>query len=266
MKAHALAFLFQHPHALFPLHSSPPHDYIHSLHTSLTRAFLHADLAMSRHPSVSPSSGTTALTALLFGTLLLVANAGDCRAVLSRNGTALDLSHDHRPSHAPERHRVLHCGGFVDDGYLNGVLSVTRALGDWDIKCPHPHNTPCSTPSPLIADPEFNHTTLTPHDEFLIIASDGIWDVLSSQQAVSIVRRGLRRHDDPDRSARDLAMEALHLNTCDNLTVIVVCFSSSETFSTPEPVSRLRCCKSISPEALCKLRSCLEGQDTHGNN
>ncbi|KAJ4783423.1 Protein phosphatase 2C-like protein [Rhynchospora pubera] len=221
--------------------------------------------AMPSSTPISPCLVTPpSVLTLLFGTLLLVANAGDCRAVLSRNGTALDLSHDHRPSHAPERHCVLHCGGFVDDGYLNGVLSVTRALGDWDIKCPH--NAPCSTPSPLIADPEFNHTTLTPHDEFLIIASDGIWDVLSSQQAVSIVRRALRRHDDPHRSARDLAMEALHLNTCDNLTVIVVCFSSSETFSTPEPVSSLRCCKSISPEALCKLRSCLEGEDAHGNN
>ncbi|KAJ1692045.1 hypothetical protein LUZ63_008743 [Rhynchospora breviuscula] len=259
MKTHALSFLSQH--SIDSSHG--PHDIL-SLQTSLTRAFLHADLALSRDASVSRSSGTTALAALLLGRLLLVANAGDCRAVLCRKGSALDLSHDHRPSHAPERQRVIQCGGFFDDGYLNGVLSVTRALGDWDLKCPD--NTPCSTPSPLIADPEFKHATLTPDDEFLIIACDGIWDVLSSQQAVSIVRRGLRRHDDPERSARDLAMEALHLNTCDNLTVIVVCFSSSESFSTPEPGSRLRCCKSISVEALCKLRSWLEGEDADGNN
>lgn len=193
-----------------------------------------------------------------------MANAGDCRAVLSRKGTAVELSHDHRPAHASERDRVIQCGGFIDDGYLNGVLSVTRALGDWDLKCPD--NAPGTTPSPLIAEPELNQATLTPEDEFLIIGCDGIWDVLSSQQAVSIVRRGLRRHDDPDKSARDLATEALRLNACDNLTVIVVCFSSSESFTTPEPVSRLRCCKSISVEALCKLKSWLERDDGDADN
>lgn len=174
----------------------------------------------------------------------MVANAGDCRAVLCRKGQAVDMSQDHRPSYPSEKRRVEELGGFVDDGYLNGVLSVTRALGDWDMKFPQ------GSASPLIAEPEFRQVLLTEEDEFLIIGCDGIWDVMSSQQAVSLVRRALRRHDDPEQSARDLVMEALRLNTYDNLTVIVICFYSPDQFEPPRP-RRLRCC-------LRSLRSILD--------
>lgn len=183
----------------------------------------------------------------------MVANAGDCRAVLCRKGEAIDLSLDHRPIYPSERRRVEELGGYVDDGYLNGVLSVSRALGDWDMKLPK------GSPSPLIAEPEFQQVVLTEDDEFLIIGCDGIWDVMSSQHAVNLVHLGLRRHDDPDQCARDLVMEALRLNTFDNLTVIVVCFTSLD-HREPSPLRqrRMRCC-SLSAEALCSLRSLLDG-------
>ncbi|KAH7578192.1 hypothetical protein ACOSP7_000604 [Xanthoceras sorbifolium] len=220
---------------------------------SLRKAYLLADLALADDCSVSASSGTTALTALIFGRLLMVANAGDCRAVLCRKGEAIDLSQDHRPIYPPERRRVEELGGYVDDVYLNGVLSVSRALGDWDMKLPR------GSPSPLIAEPEFQQVVLTDDDEFLIIGCDGIWDVMSSQHAVNLVRRGLRRHDDPGQCARDLVMEALHRNTFDNLTVIVVCFTSLDhRESSPHQQRRMRCC-SLSAEALCNLRSLLDG-------
>ncbi|KAK9266709.1 hypothetical protein L1049_007362 [Liquidambar formosana] len=220
---------------------------------SLRKAFLMADSALADDCSVSSSSGTTVLTALILGSLLMVANAGDCRAVLCRKGEAIEMSQDHRPSYPSERRRVEELGGFIDDGYLNGVLSVTRALGDWDMKFPR------GSASPLIAEPEFRQVILTEDDEFLIIGCDGIWDVMSSQHAVSLVRRGLRRHDDPEQCARDLVMEALRLNTFDNLTVIVICFSSFDHQEpSPPRQRRLRCC-SLSAEALCSLRSFLDG-------
>lgn len=186
----------------------------------------------------------------------MVANAGDCRAVLCRKGEAIDMSQDHRPVYQAERSRVEELGGFIDDGYLNGVLSVSRALGDWDMKFPR------GSPSPLIAEPELRQMVLTEDDEFLIIGCDGVWDVMSSQHAVSVVRRGLRRHDDPDQCARDLVMEALRRKTFDNLTVIIVCFSSPE-HREPSPTlqRRLRCC-SLSAEALCSLRSLLEESES----
>ncbi|KAJ9696761.1 hypothetical protein PVL29_008795 [Vitis rotundifolia] len=242
--------------ANFPPTSEVNDVFLEGVENSVRKAFLLADLALADDSGVSSSSGTTALTALIFGRTLMVANAGDCRAVLCRKGQAVDMSQDHRPSYPLERRRVEELGGFVDDGYLNGVLSVTRALGDWDMKFPR------GSASPLIAEPEFRQVVLTEEDEFLIIGCDGIWDVMSSQQAVSLVRRGLRRHDDPEQSARDLVMEALRLNTFDNLTVIVICFSSPDQFEpTPPRQRKLRCC-SLSVEALCSLRSFL---DNNGN-
>ncbi|KAF2325007.1 hypothetical protein GH714_022363 [Hevea brasiliensis] len=203
----------------FPQTYEVDNIFLEEVENSLRKAFLLADLALADDSSVSSSSGTTALTAFVFGRLLMVANVGDCRAVLCRKGEAIDMSQDHRPVYPSERRRVEELGGYIDDGYLNGVLSVSRALGDWDMKNPQ------GAPSPLIAEPEFQQVILTEDDEFLIIGCDGIWDVMSSQRAVNLVRRGLRRHDDPDLCARDLVMEALRRNTFDNLTVIVVCFS-----------------------------------------
>lgn len=168
----------------------------------------------------------------------------------------MEMSRDHRPTYDAERRRVIESGGYIEDGYLNGVLSVTRALGDWDMKLPE------GSQSPLIAEPEIQRITLTEDDEFLIIGCDGIWDVMTSQEAVTMVRKGLRRHDDPERCARELAMEAKRLKTFDNLTVIIVCFMSELGGNSAPleqaPTGRLRFCKSLSPEAICNLRRLLE--------
>ncbi|TYJ45546.1 hypothetical protein E1A91_A02G064400v1 [Gossypium mustelinum] len=207
----------------------------------------------SNATSVSSSCGTTVLTALVLGRHLLVANAGDCRAVLCRKGTAVEMSHDHRPSYLPERKRVEELGGFIDDGYLNGYLSVTRALGDWDMKFP------LGSASPLIAEPDVRQIVLSEDDEFLIIGCDGIWDVMSSQFAVSLVRRALRRHDNPEECAKELVNEASRLNSSDNLTAIVICFSSpARVESCPPHRRRFRNCN-LSEEARNKLKSLLEG-------
>ncbi|PPD89548.1 hypothetical protein GOBAR_DD13498 [Gossypium barbadense] len=251
VRKHALRFFFED--VKFPQTCEVDDVFLEGVENSLRKSFLLADLALAGDCTVNSSSGTTALTALIFGRLLMVANAGDCRAVLCRKGEAIDMSEDHRPIYPSERRRVEELGGFIDDGYLNGVLSVSRALGDWDMKSPK------GLPSPLIAEPEFRRMVLTEDDEFLIIGCDGIWDVMSSEHAVSLVCRGLRRHDDPEQCAKDLVMEALRRNTFDNLTVVVICFSAPDSREQPSPRQRrLKCC-SLSAEALCSLRSLLDG-------
>ncbi|CAF1843051.1 unnamed protein product [Brassica napus] len=235
----------------FPQTSEVNSVYVEEVKSSLRNAFLQADLALAEEGSISSSSGTTALAALIFGRLLMVANAGDCRAVLCRKGRAIEMSHDHRPINLLERRRVEESGGVFEDGYLNGELSVTRALGDWDMKRT-PHG---SSKSPLISEPEIKQTALTEEDEFLVMGCDGIWDVLTSQEAVSIVKRGLNRHDDPARCARELVMEALRLNSFDNLTAVVVSFVTGERVV---PLEKKRCF-SLTPEAFRSLRSLLDG-------
>ncbi|CAF2113567.1 hypothetical protein YC2023_103090 [Brassica napus] len=251
VKQNAIRLLFEDDN--FPQTSEVNSVYVEQVKSSLRNAFLQADLALAEDCSISSSSGTTALAALISGRLLMVANAGDCRAVLCRKGKAIEMSHDHRPINLPERRRVEESGGVIEDGYLNGELSVTRALGDWDMKRPHGSN------SPLISEPEIKQITLTEEDEFLVIGCDGIWDVLTSQEAVSVVKRGLNRHGDPTRCARELVMEALRLNTFDNLTAVVVCFVTVDREGEAVvPLEKKRCC-SLTPEAFRSLRNLLDG-------
>ncbi|XP_055822814.1 probable protein phosphatase 2C 27 [Solanum dulcamara] len=230
-------------------------DFPLELEKVVTRSFAETDAAFAKSCSVDSalSSGTTALTAMIFGRSLLVANAGDCRAVVSRRGLAIEMSKDHRPSCVTEKTRIESVGGFVDDDYLNGQLGVTRALGDWHIK----GLKEVEKGGPLSAEPELKLLTLTKEDEFLIIGSDGIWDVFRSQNAVDFARRRLQEHNNVKRCCKEIVDEAKKRGAIDNLTVVMVCFHSEP----PPPVvfQRSRIRKSISAEGLANLRSLLEG-------
>ena len=108
---------------------------------------------------------------------------------------------------------------------------------------------------PLSSEPELEEMVLTEEDEFLIMGCDGLWDVMSSQYAVTIVRRELMLHIDPEKCSRVLVREALKRNTCDNLTVLVVCFSPDPPLRIEAPKSQRR--RSISAEGLDLLKGVL---------
>jgi serine/threonine protein phosphatase PrpC len=78
--------------------------------------------------------------------------------------------------------------------------------------------------SPLIAVPEVLHEVLNPAtDEFVVLACDGVWDVMTGQQVVNFVRRRLlETSGDPEQVAEDLCLKALQLNSIDNVTALVV--------------------------------------------
>lgn len=228
-------------------------DFPLELEKVVKRSFLETDAEFARTCSLE-SSGTTALTAIIFGRSLLVANAGDCRAVLSRGGGAIEMSKDHRPLCIKERMRIESLGGYVDDGYLNGQLGVTRALGDWHLEGMKEMN---GKGGPLSAEPELKLMTLTKEDEFLIIGSDGIWDVFRSQNAVDFARRRLQEHNDVKQCCKEIIGEAIKRGATDNLTVVMICFHSEP----PPPVfvERPRVRRSISAEGLQNLKCLLEG-------
>jgi serine/threonine protein phosphatase PrpC len=180
-------------------------------------------------------------------------------------------------------------GGFVDgEGYLNGTLGVSRALGDWQHVCPRA-GTPlkhaysgagdtsvdasadASAPvaSPLSADADVTEHELTEEDEFLLLACDGLWDVVSSPNAVQIARQQLQRHNDPAQLAADLAHEAIHVrHSGDNVTVVAVCLSAAAppvrlTSGGGLPArngSRLFA-RSMSQEVLANLQRALDTDD-----
>jgi len=79
-------------------------------------------------------AGCTATVLLISRTEMICANAGDSRTVLSKGGRAIDMSEDHKPELATELSRIQRSGGFVEDGRVNGMLALSRALGDFEYK------------------------------------------------------------------------------------------------------------------------------------
>uniref|UniRef100_A0A1J3CM65 protein-serine/threonine phosphatase n=1 Tax=Noccaea caerulescens TaxID=107243 RepID=A0A1J3CM65_NOCCA len=226
----------------------------------ISSAFLQTDTAFSEACALdgSLSSGTTALAAILIGRSLVVANAGDCRAVLSRQGKAIEMSKDHKPMSSKERRRIEASGGYVYDGYLNGQLNVARALGDFHMEGMKKKKDG-SNGGPLIAEPELMTTKLTEEDEFLIIGCDGVWDVFMSQNAVDFARRRLQEHNDPVMCSKELVEEALKRKSGDNVTAVVVCLQPQPPPNLVAP--RLRVQRSFSAEGLKDLQSYLDGLD-----
>ncbi|KAF5192177.1 phosphatase 2C [Thalictrum thalictroides] len=124
--------------------------------------------------------GACCVTALISQGDLLVSNAGDCRAVLCRGGVAEALTSDHRPSREDERERIETKGGYVDCRHgvwrLQGSLAVSRGIGDQHLK------------QWVIAEPETKSIRITSDCEFLVLASDGLWDKVTNQEAIDIAR------------------------------------------------------------------------------
>ncbi|KAE8700169.1 putative protein phosphatase 2C 27 [Hibiscus syriacus] len=174
-------------------------DFPEEIERVVASAFLQTDTSFAKACSLDSdlASGATALVALVLGRMLVVANAGDCRAVLCRRGKAIEMSRDHKPMCNRERRRIEASGGSVYDGYLNGQLNVARALGDW-----HMEGMKAAEGGPLSAEPELMTADLTEEDEFLIIGCDGVWDVFRSQNAVDFARRRLQEHNDPGMCSR----------------------------------------------------------------
>jgi len=138
--------------------------------------------------------------------VLYIANAGDARGVLFRKGRALRLTYDHKGTDKQEAKRITDSGGFILSGRVNGVLAVTRSLGDSSMK------------EFVVGAPYTTETELTEDDEILILACDGIWDVLDDQAACELVRA----IPDPQLAAKTLVQEATHRYTNDNITVMVI--------------------------------------------
>ncbi|WCJ20458.1 Protein phosphatase 2C family protein [Euphorbia peplus] len=127
--------------------------------------------------------GSTAVVAIVTPTKIIVANCGDSRAVLCRNGKPIPLSTDHKPDRPDELNRIQAAGGRViywDCPRVLGVLAMSRSIGDNYLK-------------PYVScEPEVTITERTSEDECLILASDGLWDVVSNETACGVARMCLR--------------------------------------------------------------------------
>lgn len=185
------------------------------------------DAAAAALPTGAPRAapaGCTALAVLVCGATLAIANAGDCRAVLCRGKKALALTNDHGPDVPSERARIEAAGGALEchEGkWRVGAprLAVSRALGDRDVKG-----------DGVTAEPELHTYELGPEDDFVIIACDGLWDVVSNDEAVALVQDTVK---EPSMCAKRLVAEAGNRLSGDNVTV---CLAFLKEVSTAETV------------------------------
>jgi len=206
---HLHELIFQHlPHSPSSSPSSANHHPNPS--AALIAGFLDLDRQWLELATANGwDDGTTAITALILNNTLYVANVGDSRAVLINNAHAIEMSHDHKPSRLDEKERIESLGGRIihyGTWRVEGVLAVTRAIGDRRLK------------RYITAQPEVKSRVLQDKDDYLILASDGVWDVLSSQQAAEVVIGC----SDIRQAAILLTNTAYQRNSQDNITTMVI--------------------------------------------
>ncbi|GFY46609.1 protein phosphatase 1L [Trichonephila inaurata madagascariensis] len=166
-------------------------------------------------------AGTTALVAIVYKNLLIVANVGDSRGVIcDSKGNTVPLSFDHKPDQLKERRRIRDAGGFIAyNGVwrVAGILATSRALGDFPLK---DRNLVIARPDILT----FDLSDLKP--KFMILATDGLWDTFNNEDAVAFIKDTYEK--DLYKGARSLVLQAFKNGSMDNVTVLVVTFPCSE--------------------------------------
>jgi len=186
------------------------------------------------------NTGATAICVYIEGNNMYVANLGDSRAVLYRDGTAKPLSFDHKVTDKLEKDHIISLGGAVcpDDPSLPpeepptcfcakcwwhcmenatflqgaqrlwpGGLQVARAIGDFRSK------PMCTNDSDLF------QYKLEDKDAFIVIACDGVWDVVKNETACNVVNKD---KGDPEKSCKRLAEYAFEHGSTDNISVLIV--------------------------------------------
>ncbi|XP_072943734.1 protein phosphatase 1G isoform X2 [Epargyreus clarus] len=186
------------------------------------------DISMNEEPG--NDSGCTAVVALLRGNELYVANAGDSRCIICREGKAIDMSIDHKPEDQPELDRITKAGGKVsNDGRINGGLNLSRAIGDHSYK----QNKELDAKEQMItALPDVKTLTIDPSkDQFMVLACDGIWNFMSSQDVCDfILPRLTEGRERLSQICEEMFDHCLAPSTmgdgtgCDNMTAIIVRF------------------------------------------
>jgi protein phosphatase 1L len=206
LQTHLFENLLKHPKFL-----DDPKSVITEVYLKTDQDFLKDEKNQNR------DAGSTASTAVLVGDHLLVANVGDSRAVICKGGKAVALSTDHKPNQTDERQRIENAGGVVmwaGTWRVGGILAVSRAFGDRMLK------------QYVVADPEIQEDTIEKGVNFLVLASDGLWDVVSNENAVEIVANTLNAEKgDAVEAANKLTKEAYNRGSADNITCLIVRFN-----------------------------------------
>ncbi|CAA2997601.1 abscisic acid insensitivity 1B [Olea europaea subsp. europaea] len=201
---------------------------------AFTKCFLKVDYEIggkaNNEPVASETVGSTAVVAIVCSSHIIVANSGDSRAILCRGKEPMALSVDHKPNREDEHARIKAAGGKViqwNGHRVFGVLAMSRSIGDRYLK------------PWIIPDPEVVFIPRTREDECLILASDGLWDVMTNEEVCDMARKRIllwhknngftlpeERGEGIDPAAQAAAEYlsncALQKGSKDNISVVVV--------------------------------------------
>jgi serine/threonine protein phosphatase PrpC len=156
------------------------------------------------------ATGTTATVCLVRQErgerVLYTANVGDSKAYLISSFGVRQITYEHKGTDPREQQRIQEMGGICIAGRVSGSLAVTRALGDWQMKG-----------DGVISRPHVERYTLTVDDRLLVIASDGLWDVVQEHELGKYATI-----DDVRSISIELLTTALQRDTKDNIAIMVV--------------------------------------------
>ncbi|EEE54792.1 hypothetical protein OsJ_02194 [Oryza sativa Japonica Group] len=212
---------------------------------SIQRAFATVDANLStwlEQMDKEDESGATATAMFLRNDVLVVSHIGDSCLVVSRGGRPQAVTNFHRPygnkkASLEEVKRIRAAGGWIVDGRICGEISVSRAFGDirfktrknemlvkgvkegrWTEKFISRINFKGDL---IVSSPDVSLVELGPDVEFVLLATDGLWDYIKSSEAVALVRDQLRQHGDVQVACEALGQIALDRRSQDNISIVI---------------------------------------------
>jgi len=186
--------------------------------------------------------------ALISQKYLIIANCGDSRSLVCTAGKPVLATQDHKPSNELEKERIQNAGGSVMIQRVNGSLAVSRALGDFEYK-----NVDGKGPTEQLVSPEpefYVKPREEDSDQFLVLACDGVWDVMSNEDICNFIIHRMKVHDNLETICNEVIDTCLYKGSRDNMSIIIIAFPS---------------CPKVDPEAVkqeAELNSILEKKVT----
>jgi serine/threonine protein phosphatase PrpC len=165
-------------------------------------------------------AGSTAVIVIIIDNKLYCANVGDSEACLVKEIDnklyTENLVYVHKARDANESKRILALGGQILFGRVSGSIIVTRAFGDFQFKKPKVKE------DFLSVDPYVSELTLDATCKYIILACDGLWDVFNHLEAAVFVDKCIKGDNSLDKTAKELVLAALGLESKDNITVQII--------------------------------------------
>ncbi|ESO87720.1 hypothetical protein LOTGIDRAFT_194163 [Lottia gigantea] len=200
---------------------------IEDVKKGLKTGFLQLDEKMKEIPEMASGedkSGSTAICAIVSPSHVFFANCGDSRAVLCRGGKCAFGSTDHKPVNPIEKERIQNAGGSVMIQRVNGSLAVSRALGDFEYK-QVAGKGPCEQ---LVSpEPEIFIEERHPDDQFMVLACDGIWDVMSNDELCAFVQSRMKVTPSLEQICNQVVDTSLYKGSRDNMSIVIVAMNGA---------------------------------------